>query len=408
MICDLRFAIERPRRRRPCGCPKTNPGADDRIIENQKSKIKNLYDVVVRGETVAGVAVAIQLARQGRRVAVVAADCPQVECPLAEWAPADLFDLEPLTGVVKASGPKAFSNVIYHSADGERSAEYAARKVLGYFFGADRLLKALTAAGRRAGVKFIAKGAGTVKLAEHDVTVAGARRVTGRILLAACDAPTGAIGMLRLPVRRVSPGRLEAVGLDVTWTAAGLKKHFGEAMHVVHLGRGDEIALYFAVGSTGHLRLVRPRGIASKPAESLSKLVKTLKAGGLWPDSLPLDRMNAAVWNPPAGAALELDGHVAKRTLLVGTAGGFADLMTAQTIAPSIRSALLAGEVAAEALDSDEPQDALNGFSTRWREALVDSLRPPHTSVGMLLGLGFVNKQMVRRFTRAMLYGESL
>ena len=47
-------------------------------------------------------------------------------------------------------------------------------------------------------------------------------------------------------------------------------------------------------------------------------------------------------------------------------------------------------------------------YKTEWRKALANYLRPPNTAMHLLLPLLFVNKQMVSRFARAMLYGESI
>ena len=47
-------------------------------------------------------------------------------------------------------------------------------------------------------------------------------------------------------------------------------------------------------------------------------------------------------------------------------------------------------------------------FKTSWREHLADYLRPPNTSLRLLLPLLFVNQSIVERFTRALLYGESI
>jgi hypothetical protein len=47
-------------------------------------------------------------------------------------------------------------------------------------------------------------------------------------------------------------------------------------------------------------------------------------------------------------------------------------------------------------------------FRDVWRNELAEYLRPPNTSLQMLLPLLFVNKRIVTKFTRALLYGEDI
>jgi hypothetical protein len=177
---------------------------------------------------------------------------------------------------------------------------------------------------------------------------------------------------------------------------------------VVNLAERGSVGMFFAVGSTVHVRLISENAATGTTAEGLTSLISTLKEGGLLPASMPLGRIKAGMWRPPAGVALDLETHIAKRTLLIGTAGGFAGMITGQTIVPSIRSALVAAEVANDALSSPAVQDVLGSFKTKWRKALADGLRPPSTSLHLLLPLLFVNERMVPRFAKAMLYGDPI
>ena len=70
-------------------------------------------------------------------------------------------------------------------------------------------------------------------------------------------------------------------------------------------------------------------------------MLAALQAAELVPAKLSLGRARGAVWLPPAGVALELETHVAKRCLLIGTAGGFTEAVTGQTLAVLLLSALL-------------------------------------------------------------------
>ncbi len=126
------------------------------------------------------------------------------------------------------------------------------------------------------------------------------------------------------------------------------------------------------------------------------------------PADLPLAKAAGAVWYPPSGMALELETHVAKRCMLVGTAGGFVESITGQTLYPGVKSALIAADIAHAALDHARVQEELMKFKNHWRKNLADYLRPPNTSLQMLLPLLFVNQQIVAKFTRALLFGETI
>jgi hypothetical protein len=187
-----------------------------------------------------------------------------------------------------------------------------------------------------------------------------------------------------------------------------MPKDLSEILHVVELPERTEMGMYFAHRDVLHMRVVSSSAAAGNRAEELSSMVADLQQKELVPDTLQLHRATGATWHPPAGVALELEAHVAKRCLLVGTAGGFVETITGHTILPCVRSALLGAEVAIKALGSEDTQEVLMSFKTHWRKALADYLRPPNTSLHMLLPLLFANERIVAKFTRALLYGENI
>ena len=177
---------------------------------------------------------------------------------------------------------------------------------------------------------------------------------------------------------------------------------------MVGMREQSELGMFFVAGSHVHLRVVSTSSASGTRAAELSAMLTALQGARLLPDDLRLDRARGAVWTPPAGVALEMDSHVAKRCLLAGTAGGFADSITGQVPAQSIHSALLAANVAARALKARDVQDALMEYKNIWRKALADGLRPPSTPPQMLLPLLFANRRIVGRFTKALLYGQPI
>jgi uncharacterized protein YfiM (DUF2279 family) len=177
---------------------------------------------------------------------------------------------------------------------------------------------------------------------------------------------------------------------------------------VVEAREQSEMGLLFVIGKTLHVRIISSSAAAGNRAAELSNLVGDLQTAGILPDKLALGAARGAVWHPPASAALDVETHIAKRCILAGTAGGFAGAITGQTLWPSVRSALLSAEVAAEALSSEDPQKPLENFRNQWQTALGDYLRPPSTSLQMLLPLLFANQRIVGRFTDALLFGKNI
>ena len=96
-----------------------------------------------------------------------------------------------------------------------------------------------------------------------------------------------------------------------------------------------------------------------------------------------------------------MDGHVAKRTLLIGHAGGFAASYTNEGIYPGMWSAVLASQVLTGALQSSVPQDTLRRFESLWRTELARHLRAPFTDSQSILPLVFSNKQMAGKMVES-------
>lgn len=343
------------------------------------------------------------------RVVVVGCRSEPAESPLADWLSADVLEQEPaLKNLLKSCSAAVFNEVRFYSADGQRTASHSGRKTLGYLLAAGQLTTALAEAAGEAGVVFADPcDLSHVRLAEDAATFGGSPPLAAKVLLVACSRPAEVMVRLSMPGRNVPRGVLMATAIDATWPAAKVEKHLGTTLHVVHLSHGD-LAMAFGVGSTVHLRMIQPLETRLDAASLAAALPRTLQAAGVLPEDFALAHPRVACWLPPDGVALDLEDHVAKRTLLIGTAGGFADRITAQTLWPSIRSAVLGADVAVKALNAPDLQAALNTFNTVWRRELADALRPPHTAIGMLFPLLFSNRQMVVRFAGAMLSGQQL
>ena len=134
-----------------------------------------------------------------------------------------------------------------------------------------------------------------------------------------------------------------------------------------------------------------------------------------WADDLCGARLlpaNADVRRPvaafePAGGAIDYEGHVGKRTLLIGDAGGFVAAATGEGIYPAMLSARVAADCIDAALQSDRPQDALMEFKFAWRRAFVEYIQMPNANLAFLLPLIYDNQELCRRLARCYLFGEN-
>ena len=382
---------------------------------NQKSRMSpfplaRTFDIAVLGATPAAYAAAYYLAKRRCDVVVVTAPSVPTECPLTDWAPRNLFQHARLPrSLARACGAAQFTTVCYHNSKLDAQAQSASRGTAGFFVHVPRMIEALKAETARAGVTFQAlPESPAIRLEEDRVCLAGGRPIVARLLLIVHSTPTEVVAALAQPGRMPPPSPLVVAGLDVPLTSRHVGRRLQGALHVMELVEHTDLGIFFVLGSTLHLRVISSSKASGARAAELSNMVASLQSAGIVPGELALGRSRGSVWYPPAGAALELETHVAKRCLLAGTAGGFADSVTGQTLWPSVQSALLAAQTALAALKSRNTQESLMAYKTSWRRTLANNLRPPSTPLQMLLPLLFVNRRIVPRFTRTLLHGEGI
>ncbi len=370
--------------------------------------MSDLHDVVVLGATPAGYVAAITLAQHKHSVVLVACPAPATESPLLDWVPHDVLDASPVLKSVKSAFETAFKEIIYHSQDFAQQAEFHSRAVAGYFVRQPVLLEALAKKAKTAGVKLkrFAR-APHIKLEENSALLVGeAGQVEGKVLLICQDEPDAIMTELIMPLRITHVEELSICGLDVP-----LAKSAGqEALHLVTYGSHEQIGMFFHSGGMLHVRMLSALQLAPAGVEQLSHFIAQLQQAELLPAKLSLAKANAAIWHPPGGVALELEAHLAKRMLLVGTAGGFASVLSGQTIDPSVRSAVVAADVTHKALNSKQMQlqESLAEYKRQWRDELSDRIRLPGTSMKMLLPIVYSNSAMAAKLARTLLYGEPI
>jgi len=366
------------------------------------------FDIAVLGATPAGYAAAYSLAKKGRQVILLDAPDQPSESSLSDWAPREFFDIPSLPkGLEKACAAKAFKQMVYHNSDLSKQVEYSTRATIGYFLNVKDLLTSFRRLAVAAGVKIRScRTRPTVRLLEDHVDLLSTPLTRARLLLIACNTPAEAVVELTLQGQHLPQPPMVVVALDVPMGAAA--KPLAGALHVIESRDRSDMGMFLVAGGQLHIRMISASVASGTRVAELTALVAKLQRAGIVPANLPLSKATGAVWYPPAGMALELETHVAKRCMLIGTAGGFAESITGQTLFPSIKSAVIAADIAQVALDHAHTQDELMKYKTLWRKNLADYLRPPNTSLQMLLPLLFVNQQIVAKFTKALLFGDSI
>jgi flavin-dependent dehydrogenase len=372
--------------------------------------MSRIYDVAILGCNPGAYAAGGYLAGKGFSVVVLGVPGQEVESPLCDWVPGDFFALKELPkSLPRSCGAQAFARVHYHNATLTTEAQSAGKSPLGYLLKPGELLKALKTAATKTGATFRACESSPKILLEDDgVRLHAPAALRSKLLLVTHGLPAGAINELALPVRTLPTSSLTVVGLDVPVKSGSITKEFASALHVVEAPERSELGLFFVLDGLLHLRLISHSKASGNRAAELAQMFQKLQAAGILPKDLPLEKARGGLWHPPAGAALEVENHIAKRCILAGTAGGFAESITGQTIAPSVRSSILAAQAAEAALKGKNLQEGLVRFRDAWRKSLASCLRPPATSLAMLLPLLFVNQRIANRFTRSLLYGETL
>lgn len=230
-----------------------------------------------------------------------------------------------------------------------------------------------------------------------ELTMADGRSVTGRMLLIAdgCESATARLAGI------AAAGTLPTVP-ECLFVETPLDKPISSLDVFLMPGRGTGLASLVRCGRQARLTIIN-RETGPAAAQSTQSLLAALRQSGMTPTGAnpPPTRHKL-----PLGAALELETHIGKRSLLIGNAGGFVAAFSGEGVYPAMKSGWVAAECAVRATAAKLPQDELAGFAQAWRGAFGDYLRPPNTDLAMLLPLVFSNAQMSKRVARAFLLGQ--
>lgn len=367
------------------------------------------YDVAIIGAGPAGTTAGNLLAHKGRRVAIIEREKFPRAVPCAGWlnirAKALLdelsFRFKPLDGA-------AFTDVTLYNADCTKSARPTFDGQVGYIIDRAAFDNALAEAAVAGGATLL-QGVGAVDLRLNEtevvITLSDQKRVTSRLLLMA--AGRGSPLAVRL-------GFVQRSAESSIWSAqieGPIKSRSKSAAPRVAVILGLDGGGSFGFCCVSPARAALSVNWLGDPAPAVPELVRLCKLAaerGIMPTDLSGKAAAVKTIRSPAAAALDMDSHVAKHTLLVGDAGGFVSAASNEGIYPAMWSAKIAAAVIDRALQSPYSQDELMSFDSAWRLEIADHLRSPHTDIRFLLPLIFSNQAMADRMGAAFFFGENI
>lgn len=296
--------------------------------------------------------------------------------------------------------------VVFYNADFTKTAKPRLEGVIAYVVRRGDLEAAMRDAAIRRGVEFVDEQlVSEVRLNEMDVTLGTAegRKWKSRLLIFAAGRNSNLAPQI---------GVRSDIGEMPLWTAQVSTQTEGQpGAPAVTLILGLDGGNGFGVCTRSPAGTSVAACVVKEPARVLEHL-KTLCHGAALQKILPVDLSGltsaAKIYRSPAGAALDLESHVAKHTLIIGDAGGFVSAASNEGVYPAILSAKLAAETVHAALKSKFSQDSLMAFDTTWRMQMADYLRSPHTDIRFLLPLIFSNQPMADRMGAAFFFGENM
>ena len=370
---------------------------------------EEVYDVTVIGAGPAGATAALQLGRKGYQVALVdrAAFPRSVVC--AGWLNAKV---EPLLAELSLPAKKflgaPFREVTLFNADLTKTAKPRFESSAGYLVDRASFDHALIKAAVQHGVTLFQSSAVTdVRLKERsvEVTLANAKKITSRLLLLASGRGSELLDRVGFP--RQSGGNPLWTAQAVANFPVNAKPTEPQVGVVLGLDGGGSFGLLCTVKDRVSVN-VNWAGDRERAIPMLVELCKAAFGNRAVPVDLSKQAQSTELVRSPASAALDMDSHVAKHTLLIGDAGGFISAASNEGIYPAMWSAKLAAQVIDAALQSDFSQDELMTFDSLWRTQMADHLRSPHTDIRFLLPLIFHNQPMADRMGAAFFFGENL
>jgi flavin-dependent dehydrogenase len=356
------------------------------------------YDLLIAGAGPAACAAALAARRRNLRVALLhrAGRLPRT---CAGWAGPRAVQLLRTCGVEPAEVGVPFQALRLWPGDFAAQVSVTDADLSGFIVNPQSLVAALRRRATDAGAELNSAAAPTrLHLGEHTVSAElEGHTLTAHVLLIADGVHGATAHLANLPAAPMDGvnGRAACAVLPVRTAETGVD---------VVLGDGRGLRLTTIVRHPHEIRATLLTRDTEIPATTqLATALQSAARAGL----VPAGAARTVACPCLAGAALDFEGHVQKRTLLVGDAGGFVAAFSQDGLYPALRSGWLAAETAADALAAPVLQDALAAFSANWRAELAEYLRMPNTDLGLLLPMVFTNPQMSRRVARAFLLGQA-
>lgn len=367
------------------------------------------YDVLIVGAGPAGSTAAILLAMKDRRVALIEREHFPRPAPGARWLSRHSAELlKELEAPTKDILATPFEAVTFYRADFSASAAPVFEKTPGYLIDRSEFDQMLVSVAVKRGVTFL-EGCPVIDVDLQEQFIIARledeRAVEARMLIVASGRNT--------PLRERA-GLERERGAAPIWTAQveaalGPEVQMGEPRVGVVLGLdgGGSFGLC-CVGPRRATVGVHWRGEPGEVHSQLMKLCRDAWEHKIVPVDLTRPAGAAEIIGSPALAALDMESHVGKHTLVVGDAGGFLSAASNEGIYPAMWSAKIAAEVMDRALQNPSTQDELMVFDSAWRMEMADFLRAPHTDIQFLLPLVFSNQPMTDRMGAAFFFGENI
>jgi flavin-dependent dehydrogenase len=370
---------------------------------------KGEFDALVVGAGPSGATAATWLAQKGHRVCLIDKDKLPKRGVTIGWLNARAAPLlAELKLPTKPFLDHAIREVTFHNADFTKVAKPNIRNAPGYLIDRTALNNALVAAAKNAGVVLTdGHGVDHVQLGESGVSLglSGDISRNGKLLILAAG--------------RESP-LLEGVGIPKNPRGTPIGCAQAEGPHGSPR-RDSAVAVVLGLDRRGSFGLcclqpgwcsiaVNFFGESDRTLPMLMELCRSAFAHGVVPVDLSDAATKASAIASPASAALDMETHVAKHTLVIGDAGGFVSAASNEGLYPAMWSARIAAEVMDAALRAAKKraptQDELMTFNSKWRVEMADYLRAPHTDIQFLLPLIFSNQPMADRMAAAFFSGE--
>lgn len=372
-----------------------------------------MFDVVIVGAGPAGSTAAKLLTEAGRNVCLIDRDKFPRKKSCAAWVSVKTFEMfEYLDEIEDKLIELPFAGLTFHSPDLSESGTFTERGPSGYLTSRSRFDHVLLRLARTAGAK-IKLGVAVTKIEanEESVTVHldDDTSVEASVLIGADGSTSLVAHQMGLHSTFPTGHGILCVSEEMNYSAKKVEAFFDKdhGIHIMlayrdHPGYG----WVFPKRNSVHVGLGIRQDNPAKAEAMFDDFITDLKKAEILPPEL--NPKEPVQWLNPAGAALDFEGHVGKRTILIGDAGGFVTAGSGEGIFPAMWSARIAADVIHHSLDMEKIMDGLLAFKREWRPLMADYLRIPNSNLTFLLPLIFSNQQMTDKFARAYLYGENI